>query len=86
MARKRGWCFRGGVDTQCTLWSTVSDQLLQFLILTEFFSNAPPSKYNIYTHDWKKFDEEKLIFEFNSEDWDNILVLDKENVNETIDN
>ena len=36
-------------------------------------------------HDWKKFDEEKFILEFNSQDWDNILVLDKENVNETID-
>ena len=34
----------------------------------------------------KKFDEEKFILECNSQDWDNILVLDKENVNETIDN
>ena len=41
---------------------------------------------NIYTHDWKKFDEEKFILEFNSQDWDNILVLDKQNINETIDN
>ena len=68
------------------LASTLSDHLPQFLILLEFFSNEPPSKYNIYTHDGNKFDEEKFIFEFNSQDWDNILVLDKENVNETIDN
>ena len=58
----------------------------QFLTLPELFSNVPPSKYNIYTHDLKKFDEEKFILEFNSQDWDNILALDKENVNEAIDN
>ena len=34
----------------------------------------------------KKFDEEKFILECNNQDWDNILVLDNENVNETIDN
>ena len=62
----------------------VSDHLPQFLILLEFFNNAPSSKYNIYTHGWKKLDEEKFIFEFSSQDWDNILLLDKENVNETI--
>ena len=66
--------------------STVSDYLPQFLIFPEFFSNAPPLKYNIYTHESKNFDEEKFIFEFNSQGWDNILVLDKENVNEIIDN
>ena len=60
--------------------------LRQFLILPEFLNNAPPSKYNIYTHDWKKFDKEKFIFEFNSQNWVNILVLDKENTNEIIDN
>ena len=43
------------------LRSTVSDHLPQFLILPEFFSNAPPSKYNIYIHDWKKFVEEKCL-------------------------
>ena len=32
------------------LTSTVSECLPQFLILPEFFHNAPLSKYNIYTH------------------------------------
>ena len=68
------------------LTSTVSDRLPQFIVLPVFFSNAPPPKYNIYRHDWKKFDEEKFMFEFNCQDWDNNLVLDKENVNERIDN
>ena len=31
------------------------------------------------------FDKKKFIFKFNSQDWDNSLVLEKENVNETID-
>ena len=72
-------------STSGNLISAVSDHLPQFLIFLEFFSNAPPSKYNIYIHDWKKFDEEKFIFAFNSQNWDNILVFDKENVDETID-
>ena len=67
------------------LTSTVSNHLPQFLILPKFFSNASPSKYNIYTHDWKKFDEEKFNFEFNNQDWDNILVLGEQNLNETFD-
>ena len=66
------------------LTSRVSNHLHQFLIFPEIFSNAPPSKYNTYTHDLKKIDEEKFIFGFNCQDWDKILVLDKENVNETI--
>ena len=68
------------------LTSTVSDHLPQFLISLGLLSNAPPSKYNIYTYDRKKFDEEKFILEFNSQDWDNILALDKGNVSETIKN
>ena len=40
-----------------------------------------------YPQTWlEKTDEEKFIFEFNSQDWDNIVVLDMENVNETIEN
>ena len=46
------------------LRSTVSDHIPQFQILPELFSNKPPSEYNIYTHGWKKVDEEKFIFEF----------------------
>ena len=34
----------------------------------------------------EKFDKEKFIFESDSQNWNNILVLDKENVNETNDN
>ena len=62
--------------------STLIDNIFCNLTHT---TNAPPSKYNIYKHDSKKIDEEKFILVFNSQDWDNILVLDKENVNETID-
>ena len=37
-------------------------------------------------HNWKKFEEEKFIFEFNNHGLDNIVVLGKEDVNETIVN
>ena len=31
--------------------SSISDHLPQFFILSEFFSNSPPSKYNIISHE-----------------------------------
>ena len=65
---------------------TVFDHLSRVLILLVFFSNAPLPKYNICIYDWKKFDKEKFIFEYITQDCDNFLVLDKENVYETIDN
>ena len=46
------------------LRSTVSDHIPQFQILPELFSIEPSLEYNIYTHGWKKVDEEKFIFEF----------------------
>ena len=65
------------------LTSTVSDHLPQFLILPEFFSNAPPEN-TTSTHMNEKYLTKKIIF--NSQNWDNILVLDEQNINETIDN
>ena len=67
------------------LTSTVSDHLPQFVFLPEFLIKAPQSRYDIYTYDLKEINEEKFILEFNIQDWGNILVLDRENVNETID-
>ena len=31
--------------------TTLSDHLAQFFLMPNFFSNSPPSKYNIMTHD-----------------------------------
>ena len=44
------------------------------------------AKWNGETSIIENVDEEKFIFEFDSQDWDNILVSDRENVSETIDN
>ena len=44
------------------------------------------AKWNGETGIIENVDEEKFIFEFDSQDWDNILVSDRENVSETIDN
>ena len=57
------------ISMSSNLTSTVSGHLLQFR-----------KNYTIYRPDWKNFDEEKFIFEFNTQDWGNILVLKKENV------
>ena len=36
---------------------SISNHLSQFfiLVLLEFFSKSPPTKYNIISHDWEKF-------------------------------
>ena len=44
------------------------------------------AKWNGETSIIENVDEEKFIFELDSQDWDNILVSDRENVSETIDN
>ena len=35
--------------------SSLLDYLPQFFMLTHFFSNSPPTKYNILFHDWENF-------------------------------
>ena len=38
--------------------TTLSANLPQFFLIPDFFSNSPPSKYNIMTHDWKSFNSQ----------------------------
>ena len=40
--------------------SSISDHLPQFFILPEFFSKSPPTKYNIISHDWEKFNNQSF--------------------------
>ena len=41
--------------------SSISDHLPQFFILPDFFSNSPPTKYNITFHDWEKFNDQSFL-------------------------
>ena len=66
--------------------SSISDHLPQFLILPEFFSNSPPTKYNIISHDWKKLNKKPFFQDFENINWNQVLQLNQNNVNITFEN
>ena len=66
--------------------SSISDHLLQFFILPEFFSKAPPTKYNIISHDWEKFDNQLFLEDFAKINWNQVLQLKQNNINITFEN
>lgn len=68
------------------LLSRVSKHLSQEPIFPEFLSRSSPLKFNKHTHDCKTFHEERFMSEFNSQDWDKMLDLDKGNVTERVNN
>ena len=57
--------------------TTLSDYLPQFFLIPDVFSNSPPSKYNIMTHDWKNFNSQECLEDFNKKNWDENLQLNK---------
>ena len=61
--------------------STLSDHLPQFIFLKDFFSKIPATKSNILRHDWRKFESNKFISDFDQTDWEQILCSEKSDVN-----
>ena len=47
---------------------SVSDHLPQFLLVPEFFSNSTPTKHNIMSYDWEKFNEEFFLEDYRNID------------------
>ena len=66
--------------------STVSDHLPQFAITEDFFANSQRSKSNIFKRNWKIFDQNLLISDFENAIWDEIIDVNRENVNLSIKN
>ena len=66
--------------------SSVSDHLPQFFVLPDFFSNSPPTKYNIIFHDWEKFNNQSFLDDFEKINWNQVLQLNQNNVNITFEN
>ena len=60
--------------------STVSDHLPQFAIIEDFFANSPKSKSNIFKRNWKNFDQNLVISDFENGNWEEIIDVKKENV------
>ena len=66
--------------------SSISDHLPQFFIQPEFFSKSPPTKYNIISHDWEKFNNQSFLQDFEKINWNQALQLHQNNVNITFEN
>ena len=47
---------------------TFSDHFPQFVFLKDFFSKIPAAKSNMLRHDWRKFESNKFISEFDQTD------------------
>ena len=57
------------------LADSISDHLPQFLLApTIFFVISPSLKSNKYERDWPKFDQEDLVLDYSSVDWDKLLL------------
>ena len=61
--------------------STFSDHLPQFTFLKDFFPKIAVVKSNILKQDWRKFENNKFISDFNRTDWKQILCTEKSHVN-----
>ena len=53
--------------------STFPDHLSQFIFLKGFSSKFSAAKSNIFRHDWRKSESNKLISHFDQTDWDQFL-------------
>ena len=62
----------------------ISDYLIQFLIMESIKPNLKLSD-NKYKRNWKKFDENKFIKEFESIKWDEVLNVKGKNTDESFD-
>ena len=62
-----------------SLTATISDHLPQFSIIPNMLGNISGNTFNIYEWDWSKFDEENLILDYFSVDWEDLLKTDELN-------
>ena len=62
------------------LTSTISDYLLQLMIIPNVFCNPASNKAYIFERDWSNFDQENFILDYFSINWNVALKLDEQNV------
>ena len=75
---------KGAISGNKTL--SISDHPPQFFMLPDFFSNSTPTKYNIICHDWKYFNNQLFLADFEKINWNQVLQLNQSNFNLTFDN
>ena len=61
--------------------ATTSDHLPQFSFIPNILSNPSTQKSNFYERDWSKFKQEKFILDYFDKDWTDLLQIDQQNAN-----
>ena len=64
---------------------SISDHLIQFVILEDFIAPKPPSKSNVYKRNFDNFDSNKLKEDLHKIDWINEILKNGNNINKTFD-
>ena len=67
------------------LTATMSDHLPQFSFVPNILSNRSTQKSNYYERDWSKFKQENFILDYFDKDLADLLQIDKQNVNLSMD-
>ena len=65
--------------------ATISDHLLQFLFVPNILSNPSTQISNYYERDWSKFKQENFILDYFDNDLADLLQIDQQNVNLSLD-
>ena len=65
--------------------ATISDHLPQFSFVPNILSNPPTQKSNCYERDWSKFKQENFTLDCFDKDWGELLQIDQQNVNLSLD-
>ena len=55
-------------------------------IIEDCFINSPKPKANIFKRNWKNFQQNLFILDFENISWDEIIDFNKENANLSLDN
>ena len=65
--------------------ATISDLLHQFSFAPNILSNPSTQKSNFHERDWSKFKHENFILDYIDKDWADLLKIDQQDVNLSMD-
>ena len=71
--------------TSSKITATTSDHLPQFSVIPNILSNPSTQKSNFHERDWSKFKQENFILNYFDKDCANLLQIDQQNVNLSMD-
>ena len=63
----------------------IPDHLPQFSFVPNILSNPSTQKSNYYERDWSRFKQKNFILEYFDKDWTDLLQIDQQNVNLSMD-